>query len=112
MWYVFFTAVGSFRIPVWPPEFYRNRRHRRLPTFNYVWDTLSGQRFYEIRESTRTIGEYPSLGNASREWLHAPSGKKVVEVDVYGHVVQVFSAEECRKSAKNPLDQNSAQTGK
>jgi hypothetical protein len=41
MWYGFFTAVGSFRIPVWQPDSTETGATAALPTFNYVRDTLS-----------------------------------------------------------------------
>ena len=40
MWYFFFTAVGSFRIPVWQPDSIETGATAALPTFNYDRDIL------------------------------------------------------------------------
>jgi hypothetical protein len=41
MWYFFFTAVGSFRIPVWQPDSIETGATAALPTFNYDRDILA-----------------------------------------------------------------------
>src|ERR1700674_122801 len=53
IWYGFFTAVGSFSGSCLATGFYRNRRHRRLPTFNYVRGTIVGA---PPREITHSVG--------------------------------------------------------
>ena len=40
MWYVFFTAVVSFRRIVFGESILSNRLRHRRSTFNYDWDTL------------------------------------------------------------------------
>src|SRR5207248_3852753 len=42
IWYVFFTAVVSFRRIVFGESILSNRLRHRRSTFNYDWDTLIG----------------------------------------------------------------------
>jgi hypothetical protein len=58
------------------------------------------ERYYIYKDDQREMVGYPSLGQASAEWIQDPEGKRVVQEDGEGHILREYSKDECRKAAQ------------
>jgi hypothetical protein len=72
MWYGFFTAVGSFRIPVWQPDSIETGATAASPTFNYERDTLREHSAEDVYVIILRV-------SASHQWRVYAEGKKTFD---------------------------------
>jgi len=59
------------------------------------------ERFYIYKGDRREMVGYPTLGQASVEWIQDPEGRRVVKEDGGGHALREYSEDECRKAAQD-----------
>jgi hypothetical protein len=59
------------------------------------------ERYYIYKDDQREMVGYPSLGQASAEWIQDPVGKTVVQEDSEGHILREYSKDECRMAAQD-----------